>query len=497
MQVFSVNQRIANFLSLIVSVIGLAIGVFAFLPLVEAQSESILWSPPMRLSEETNGTPHPTVTVDPWGRIHVLWAYGPEGSGTPNLIYHTYSDGWAWSTPNDVIASHDAGISYTFPYATCDASGRIHLVWAGSDGLYYSSAPALNADYARSWQQPELLVRANSVSNSRIVVDQKGILHIVYNQRLPGMNVMYLSSENHGLSWSLPLAISEIAFSDPQSPDEVQIAIDSQDWLHVVWAESYPPEWVGRHVYYARSTNSGITWTRPEDLSDVSSTEDWDTGINIAIDGQDRLYVVWVCGSGSPGRCTRNSQDEGESWSGIDRLFGDLIGVSGWDTMAVDSHGTVYWIGMLRYPKAIYLSALNYGRWHDPPQPFITMQNWPMLVSAHYPQLAIGQGNKLLLVMNEQDHGPVWFIEGNSSSSTVASPNLPLPTSILTPKSIPTELASTASVVGSQPITQTMESTNSSDAKLDPGVMLLVWALAPVLVLVLVVVLSKAVSIKK
>jgi len=418
--------------------------ILSYLLPAQAQSSLVVWSAPVRLPEEaaenTDYPRYPSVAVDPWGGIHVFWVQGAKGSSVGSMIFYTYGDGQFWLEPIDLFADLRWGAYYNFPAASCDEAGTIHLIWVGGDGLYYSSAPALDADKVRSWGSAQVLVRADKIGPTRLVVDRKGVLHVVYSRMSPGANVIYLRSEDRGLSWSDPVQISEILPNDPQSPIMGQVALDSHDGLHVVWTETYPPAWVGRHVFYARSNDGGTTWTLPVDLSDLSSDEDWDTNINLAVDSQDQLHIVWVCGSG-PGRCYRYSTDGGDSWSNIQPLFEGLVGYGGQDVMVSDPYGSVYWASLLRYPQAFYFSSLADGRWIDPPQELLDQPAWGALAAAHWPQLVIGQGNQLHLVMTGGDHGALWYMRGDNGRPSLQSPPTPSPEASSTPEPTPAQPA--------------------------------------------------------
>jgi hypothetical protein len=226
--------------------------------------------------------------------------------------------------------------------------------------------------------------------------------------------------------------VSEISADDPQLADAVRLTIDNRDGLHLVWTEVHPPEYLGRHVLYARSTDGGMTWTPPQDLSDLFSANDWETNIDIATNSLDQIVVVWVCEQA--GRCYRVSEDGGDSWSDIQPLFWGLVGLGAWDAVVADPYGNVYWVGILRPPAAFYFSRFSDKTWIDPPIPIIDAQVSKGLAVAHYPQITVGLGNQLHAVMVEGDGGSVWYMNGHSSW-----PGLP-PASIPSPSPLPTLL---------------------------------------------------------
>jgi hypothetical protein len=388
-------------------------------------------------------------------------------------------DGQSWSEPRDLFVAQE-GESFNFPSAAVSADGNLQLVWASSGGTYYASAPASQASNVRAWSPAQIIAPVGVVSQPRIVADPvNNVFHVLFTQRIPGTNVSYLKSTDGGQSWSDPIAISQLVPGDPQIPDAVRTTLDSQGRLHVVWSESYPPLFISRHVYYARSDDLGETWTAPTDLADLTRDDDWDAAIHVAVDSQDNVHVVWTCGV-NPGRCYRRSGDHGNSWSSAQHLFEGLIGLSGWDSMAADKTGNVFWLGALRYPQAQYSSILNNNRWEEPPQAVITEQDSETLANGHFPQMAINRGNQIHIAFVETDRGPIWYLHGTTSEAAQPLPPTPTPVPTAAPTTQPTEMRP---AIVPEPTRRPLVSKELVNP--DPGLRPLLWAAGPVVLIAL------------
>jgi hypothetical protein len=464
---------------------------------VQAQAPTITWSVPVKLSDDSQPNAairFPTIATDPWGGVHVFWGGDDVSAGSNgaagSFIYYTHSDGQSWSEPIDIFMAQE-GINFSMPYAVCDRKGTIHLLWAGSDGLYYSSVPAQEASNAAVWRPAQLIARGGAIYASRLVVDPDGVLHAVYQQRLPGTNVMYTRSMDNGTTWSDPVAISTLMPKDLDTPDMLRMVLDRKGILHVVWSQALPPEWVGRYVYYARSTDAGLTWSNPADLSDQPSGNMWNSLMDIAVDGQDGLHVVWNCGIGSPGRCGRDSVDHGQSWSNVRHLFGNLVGNGAWDAMITDGAGTAYWVADMRYPQGLYASLQAGNGWQDPPERVADEQHWSAVSGLHYPQMAVGLGNQIHLVMLSSDRGSVWYMRGQSSAASLTPPPRPTSTPSVTPtrSSTPTPRVTEEPTRGPTPFVQpdSVPPASATGGGLAGAV---IWSAVPVLLLMLLVVVA-------
>jgi hypothetical protein len=382
--------------------------------IIPTSAQDVLWDEPFRLTWADSVVQFSAITADSQGGVHVFWAYESDPVEPTNALFYRYRNGDRWTEPNDIFIGEDGDI-FSLPFVLCDETDRLHLLWNGLLGLYYSSAPADKAFSAKSWSQHSRVVNAGSLGYSSLALDRDGILHVVYSQREAGANVMYARSEDSGLTWSDPLALSSLFPADEQAPDSATIALDGQGVLHVVWSENYPPEFTGRQVLYVQSLDNGLTWTQPLPLSELSTSEVWNAYPSILVDSSDELHVIWAGCAHPPSRCYRRSTDHGTSWTEKVRSFANLEGSSGRDGFAADPYGNVYLAGGLRYPSAFYFSSLGNGTWRDPPQPVITDEDSRALTGAHFPEMAIGEGNKVHISLVEFDGGPLWYLHGQTS----------------------------------------------------------------------------------
>lgn len=381
---------------------------------VSAGAQEIAWDPPIRLTSEDSVVQFSAIAADLQGGVHVFWGYKPESDQPSNLLFYRYRDETGWSEATDLFAGPEWD-SFLRPTVILGENNRLHLLWNGTQALYYSSAPAQRAYDPRNWQKPVSVVQADALGQTAIVVTDEGVIHVVYSQNRPGTNVMYVYSDDQGLTWSAPQSLSSIASEDEQAPEAANIAIDRDGVLHVVWNENYPPKYLGRQVFYVQSSDGGMTWTAPNALSDFAVEDDWNALSNIWVDSQNELHLLWA-GCGRPvARCYRSSSDQGRSWSTLVKPFQNLGGSSGRDATAIDPYDNMYWVGSLRYPQAVYFSMWKADHWQDPPTPVIGENQYGRLGSAHFPQMVVAQGNQLHLSMVEGDAGPLWYLHGQSS----------------------------------------------------------------------------------
>lgn len=390
---------------------------------VYAQVTTVTWADPVKLSSDEEIF-SAAVAADPYGGVHVFWAQDSTSGGSPDMIMVSKWDGSSWSLPNDVFAAPEgSGLIYDTPRATSDKSGHIYLVWSAGGTVYFSTAPAGMTTNAQAWTKPVAVLNVNLALSPQIVVDSSGTIHVVAADRTPGANILYVQSTDSGMAWTDAVPVSLIEPSAKRVPDGPQLLVDHEGILHVFWTEAYPPEYLGREIYHARSLDGGVTWSLPVRLSFTETQDDWDTTPIAAVDSMDELHLTWVCGKVN--RCYRWSQDHGATWSEAQMVFFPLLGSGGWDAMTTDDYGAVYWLGTMREPAAVYSAVFSEDHWQQPPQPAISAERWGPLGEAHRPNAVVGLGNQLHAVVVEGDAGPVWYLSGVTTGAAVAPLTMP------------------------------------------------------------------------
>lgn len=457
-------------ISLLIGVCLAALGLLninSVLPkaIVRAQSGIVQWSAPLNLSNTNGDSTLPAIAADRWGHVHVFWLEKDRQGPRPanwvpergDAIFYRQFDGQSWSAPIDIVATVD-GTVFEYPAAAADRTGRVHLVWSGAQGLFYSSAHVAEASHsARNWEVPVLLASVGPVPRPKIVVDTDQVLHVAYAAASDDGNIYYLQSRDSGRTWSVPVLVSRSP-DDPTSRHVApQMIVDESGTLHLAWYEAGPPGWAGNRIWYVRSNDGGESWSEPLVLAEQTQEGEMQGGVNLASAGPKRIVAVWICGT-STHRCTRWSDDGGMTWNPIQRLFGNRASRAGWDAFATDAAGHAYLIVQLRaadIPNAVYYSVFHDGSWLDPPIPVLTEAP---LADAHHPQMAVGQGNRLHVVLEAYGESEIYYL-----TATTGAPHE------LEPEALPSPPARTPAVERSIATPNSVQKTTATPSRRDPG----------------------------
>jgi hypothetical protein len=195
----------------------------------------------------------------------------------------------------------------------------------------------------------------------RVALDSNETVNIVWGDTKDGSaKVLFIRSTDFGLTFSQPIDVSRssgVGF-DPE------IAIDSNDTINVAWQDTAPGT---SAIMYARSTDGGVTFSEPRQVSTGSGSA---TEAAIATDATGRIMVTWVDESeGHAEAYYSRSTDGGASFSGPINVSnfpkGDIHKpsvVTFQDTVYVAfQNGNLFGEGLVKNPQVHLTRSVNAG----------------------------------------------------------------------------------------------------------------------------------------
>jgi hypothetical protein len=433
--------RKLSLLRQIISILGLFLLSSLIFPLMLfAQGPSVSWSQPENLSNSPSGSVHPAIVSDKYGNVHVFWSEGVDEISdieTPlpgNAIYYTRWDGQQWTLPTDVLTVPGDPIA-DHPSAVIDGKARIHVVWAGMYGVYYSSALLRAADSVWSWAQPSTIALHTVPPWSLdLAIDSGGSLYIVYATGGVDPGVYCQGSDDSGATWTSPTRVSDILDATETSLTNVSVLVDREDRVHVVW-QSNRQDGYGKALYYTRSTDKAQDWEPPlrfgywgasdyrytsEEIgSRVSEPASLFVGWpSLTADNGGGLHLTYVAGTETIGRWHRVSQDGGETWSRIAPILDEMEGVNGYIWLISDGFGQLHLIANMRTRHTVVI-GVYYSSWlGDHWSRTVPIDvNSPAAPSAHYADVAVRMGNEIHVVYTQLRGGEIWYVRGHIPGS--------------------------------------------------------------------------------
>jgi hypothetical protein len=288
----------------------------------------------------------PAVALDAEGQTHVLWAeYDAQGAAGSRL-YYARGDMPQNTTPAYVIESLDGRVKDPSLVALGD---RLHLVWSGGANgrIYYSQCFARDAGSRAGWSEPVSLPEPPGAGGlggwPRIVADGAGILHVVYSVPAnEARGIYYTRSTDGGLTWQPARAACDAAQQGWASVAYPDMAVGTDGALHAVWVlTSLSVSSMPEAIYYARSTDSGETWSAPLGVAFGSHT--WPAVAALATGD---VHVIWRDLS-REGVWSHIRSTDGRQWRIVGQPQG-FRGIAGRAVALSDGVGSIHLLGVER-----------------------------------------------------------------------------------------------------------------------------------------------------
>lgn len=318
----------------------------------------------------------PEIAVDEDDNIHVVWEDDTDGAwwGNDKEIMYTRNLGYGWS---DAIVISDDNTGWNDGYSrnpsiAVDNHNKVHVVWDDetlgpwggdpndkeimytyNEGLGFLNATIIS-DNESDWYYGES-------SEPSIVIDNNNHPHVVWKDwhkfhLIGGNDYDIWYSNKIGSEWSVPDVISDdTTIWNKGTSDAPEMAIDSQNNLHVVWSD-YTDGWWGTDWEIMYTTNTGGSWSNATIISD--DTTNWNNETSyfpkIGIDFADNIHVVWY-------------DDTDGGWWGNDQeiMYSRNMG-SGWTNATIISDDSTSWNdGDSKNPSISLLDGNAYIVWED------------------------------------------------------------------------------------------------------------------------------------
>jgi hypothetical protein len=315
-------------IALLVVVTALFLGVPA------AAAPGPTFTTPVRLGFAHGDDWEPAIAADRLGHVYAAWShytgYAGADTGEPDLSCPTCA------SPHTVLqVSNDGGKSWSAPRALAPSTTRQddpQLTVDAADGrtLYASFMQdnksseyvARSDDFGATWRAV-LVEPIQRGTDKDILAARGGHVYLVYHTQ---QKIFASVSHDGGATWATHNLVgttnSSLGVSLPSGG-----AIDSKGNAYFAWnGENNPGQAKGpKNLYVTRSTDGGATWTtslvdvsQPAYSCDCPGWDYWGAQMALAVDGKDRVYVLWGAAHTATGRqrmYVSRSTDRGASWS--------------------------------------------------------------------------------------------------------------------------------------------------------------------------------------
>jgi hypothetical protein len=201
----------------------------------------------------------PSLVVTKKGTTRVYVSYHDNSSGIYQADLIRSKKKTKFKKPTSITPEDRGAFS---PRLAVDSNEALNVAWSDTLG------GGRRVMFARSTDQGDTFSEEMDISRSQgeafepeIAVDPSDAINVAWEDDAPGVNsIMFSRSTDQGKTFSAPLQVSK--GTDPAS--EAHIASDGAGRLSVVWVQGNDD---AKQAYYARSTDGGLTFSDPINLS--------------------------------------------------------------------------------------------------------------------------------------------------------------------------------------------------------------------------------------
>ena len=259
------------------------------------------------MSGAPNNASSPSIVAGKDGTINVVWQQLYSLTSNLEIFYSRSADGgltWTGQTVDAIISFPDGKSAYN-PDIGVDNMNNLYVVWQETDEISTFNAIHFgkSIDGGSSWSSmgEDIIISYPDAANSiwagpRIAIDKNNHIHVVWAESTNTVTpyqyeIHYSRSDDGGAAWSGRYADQMISYEDGNSAFYPQIVTDDCLNVIVVWGEQ-ESGFNEPHVSY--SLDNGLSWSGTSSNA-IVSFPDSESGFqpDIALTSNQNLHVVW------------------------------------------------------------------------------------------------------------------------------------------------------------------------------------------------------------
>jgi len=224
------------------------------------------WVEPIDISNTSNNSYEPSMDIDPFDNLHVVWQ--EEGVG---IFYSMKPKDGDWTEPVKIRA----GGAWQ-PRLGVDAQGTIHVITTTLSTVCYVYK------IGEAWSDPEGAPSpGNFAYNPSMAVEPSGIVHVVYDTPVWSANNIAYTVRSLDGSWSEPFNVS----ASQAYSWSADIAVDDEN-VYIAWKEVR----TGVDQIFYRIRHKDGTWTPIDSVPDIIGKG---TGMVAIVAKDGNLHFLW------------------------------------------------------------------------------------------------------------------------------------------------------------------------------------------------------------
>ena len=279
--------------------------------LVHSPDYGETWGLPVNVSDTGGYSDLPDLAVAPGGDLFVCWWEADDANVEESAIYFSRStdNGATWENPGHVLPAYTR---CSDPRIHIDSGGAVNMVFSNREGQY--NTPyfyfARSTDNGGTWNVVRVGEGAEMVQYP-LEEDGNGVFHtayVTYNDGLSGYDLYYARSADRGFTWTSRMISHEISVFRGHVFPSVGF---SGGTLYAAWNYDYSHRSGARRVaYFSRSLDGGEVWG-PEIQMDETVYNCGGDKADMVVDSRGNIFLVMSYQHVFLAR----SSDSGQTWT--------------------------------------------------------------------------------------------------------------------------------------------------------------------------------------
>lgn len=254
-----------------------------------SQDSGVSWNnfPETRNLSKSKGEAFgPSLAINKNGTTRVYVAYHDDSNGiTQAYLIHSKKKAKFKKKPANITPHEGPAFS---PRIALDSTEALNVVWGDGKDLGLKVVFLRSTDQGETFTDPLVVSgESNTASEPEIAVDSSDGINVVWQDQKSGVSViMFVRSIDGGATFSEPRRLS----TGTGPAVEAQITADSKGNLNVVWVDESAGS---AQAYYSRSTDKGVTFSDPINVSNAPSA---DIHKPVVVVFEDTVYLAFQNG---------------------------------------------------------------------------------------------------------------------------------------------------------------------------------------------------------
>lgn len=269
------------------------------------------------LKSNNGNAVNPSIAIDRFGIIHVVWSEQIQTDGTWEIMYsRSTNNGKDWTGfDQEIPVSHRLGnegdaqtISTPKIYAApSDKWGvMLYVVWSEfteKDGSSIHISKSYNGGVTWSGMENDIAYIPGEFMSYNPVLAVSGKdgqeVHISWSQKSLQYEleeIYYIMNYDYGNigRWLGEAKAISFPANDDMAVGRLSMSIDEKNWLHVIWSQRNIKEPTFSEIYYSGSDNLGQTWTGVGKDMVISKFDGHPASKPTVSTSPDRVQVAWT-----------------------------------------------------------------------------------------------------------------------------------------------------------------------------------------------------------